>query len=78
MRKLTALAAAALAISASAALAQTIYFEEVKITIDERAREAGYFRVRIQPEGGGFQWVNVGSHDVALHHVACLCVQASI
>jgi translation initiation factor 2 alpha subunit (eIF-2alpha) len=37
----------------AAALAQTIYFEEAKITIDERAREAGYFRVRIQPEGGG-------------------------
>ena len=37
----------------SAAFAQASYFEEAKITINERAREAGYFRVRIQPEGGG-------------------------
>jgi hypothetical protein len=28
------------------------YFEEAKITVDERAGADGYMRVRVQPEGG--------------------------
>jgi hypothetical protein len=35
-----------------AALGQSTYFEEAKITVNERARAAGYIRVRIQPENG--------------------------
>jgi hypothetical protein len=39
-------------LSSAAALTQSTYFEEAKITVNERARDAGYIRVRIQPENG--------------------------
>jgi hypothetical protein len=32
--------------------AKSTYFEEAKITVNERARADGYLRVRTQPEGG--------------------------
>lgn len=50
--------AAALAAGISAANAQeaaqptSTLFKEAKISINERAREAGYLRVRVQPENG--------------------------
>lgn len=54
IRRFAAVLLGAATLSASAAeVAEVVYFEEAKITINERAREAGYFRVRIQPEGGG-------------------------
>lgn len=39
-------------LAGAVALAQSTYFEEAKITVNERARAAGYIRVRIQPENG--------------------------
>lgn len=38
--------------TSAAAFAQSTYFEQAKITVNERARAAGYIRVRIQPENG--------------------------
>ena len=48
----SALICAAGLLAGAAALAQSTYFEEAKITVNERARAAGYLRVRIQPENG--------------------------
>jgi hypothetical protein len=38
--------------AAPAAQPTSTLFEEAKISINERAREAGYLRVRVQPENG--------------------------
>jgi hypothetical protein len=51
------LAAACAALLAAAAQAQDgqlggSYFEEAKITVNERARADGYMRVRVRPENG--------------------------
>jgi hypothetical protein len=48
----SALICAAGLLAGAATLAQSSYFEEAKITVNERARAAGYIRVRIQPENG--------------------------
>src|SRR5688572_11615738 len=54
-----ALALAAIAFAATAqdtaqdtAQLSSTFFEEAKITVNERARANGYLRVRITPEGG--------------------------
>lgn len=46
------LVCAASLVAGTAVLAQSTYFKEAKITVNERAREAGYIRVRIQPQNG--------------------------
>ncbi len=48
----SALVCAAGLLTGAVAVAQSTFFEEAKITVNERAREAGYIRVRIQPENG--------------------------
>ena len=40
------------AMAQPAAAPKVTYFEEAKITVDERARADGFMRVRIVPEGG--------------------------
>jgi hypothetical protein len=48
----SALAAWPAANADDAALPPSTFFEEAKITVNERAREDGYLRVRISPEAG--------------------------
>lgn len=45
-------AAACVAQADDSSLPPSTYFEEAKITVNERAREDGYLRVRITPENG--------------------------
>ena len=47
-----ALAGYSLAQAQEAAIPRSTFFEEVKITVNERAGADGFLRVRVQPEGG--------------------------
>ena len=70
MFRTTGLFAAALALSALGRVATAAdaaehpqtYFEEAKITVNERARTDGYIRVRVQPENGSVREATVELH----------------
>lgn len=49
---LVAVSLARVCLAESAELPASTFFEEAKITVNERARADGYMRVRITPEGG--------------------------
>jgi hypothetical protein len=49
-RLIVAVACAAAVLTAAAAEHKSTFFEEVKITVNDRARADGYLRVRVQPE----------------------------
>jgi hypothetical protein len=64
MRNLAAVALAAVAFAGSSfgeqAQPTTTYFEEAKITVNERARADGFMRVRVIPENGAPREATLG------------------
>ena len=64
-RGMIAAACAAFALTAVAADAptpKTSFFEQAKITINDRARAAGFLRVRLQPENGEAREATIDIH----------------